>query len=385
MDGGREREDSTKKIIKSPRGPIDLRLVVQPRGENFAADRRGYIGGTDLAPILGISEKKTRFAVWASKVGEVTDDPSLEEESSAGTFLEPFVLRRFGERNRVRVVPTPTMTYRLRSAPFLAANPDGFVYRDTTLAPPFGLVDAKTRSPFVRGAWGAPGTADVPPDELCQVQWYMEILDLPVAYLAVLFDRALTSFVIPRDRELGALMVEEATAFWNDHVLANVAPRFEGPAANDYLRRKYPKVTDPMKDAGPEDDILVARRALLKRHIDVLKDRLVTVEAMLKDRIGGAPALLGQGYIARWGEVKSKTGVDWRAVVNELRSFPVLEDEQASMAVRAAIDAAIARYTKAGDPTRALKVYFKGPRALPAVEIEPIEVAALPAAKEEED
>ena len=372
------------KTIKPAKG--DAAIVRIPRSADLAASRQSYIGGTDLAPILGISDRRTRFAVWASKVRADVHEPSdTEEEAAAGTFYEPFILRRFGERFRVRVQPTP-FTYLRRGSPFLGANPDGLVLsKKGPYAKLIGGVDAKTRSPFMRGLWGDAGTADVPTDELCQAQWYMEILDLPVWYLAVFFDRVLVVFVIPRDRELGALMVEEATAFWTDFVVPRKEPPFEGAAAADYLRRKFPHVTEPMKDATPDDDVLVARRILLKQHIAVLESRLDVVEGALKSRIAASSGLAGHGYIARWGERKAKTTVDWHAVVTELRSFPATADEETAAAVRAAIDAAIARYTKIGESSRALRVHFKGPRRLPEIELEPVTRAALPAVAEPEE
>ena len=355
-------------------------FVTEPRAGDLTTGRRGYLGGTDLAAILGVSERKTRFRVWAEKRDALGPETDFGEEAEAGIFLEPLILKRFARQFQLMLDATPH-TYRLRDADFIGANPDALVLDAADLSA-VAIVEAKTRGPFQRGLWGAPGSSDVPADELCQVQLYMHVLDLPVAYLPVLFDRRMEVFVVWRDRELGALMVEEATAFWNDYVVTGVAPPFEGPAAADYLRRKFPRVTDPMKDAEPEDDILVARRLLIRQHMAVLKTRLDAVEGALKARIGGAPAIVGTGYEARWGEVKARTTVDWHSVVTELRSFPLLADEEAARTVRAAIDASIDRHRRVGEPTRALKVYFKGPRTLPSVTLEPIN--ALPAAPTEE-
>jgi predicted phage-related endonuclease len=354
-------------------------LVMQERPKHFGAERGTYLGGTDIAPILGVSERTTRFAVWAKKIhADLPEDDTNAEERDAGTFYEPYILRRFAQRFDVTVMPSTT-TYLRAGALFLGANPDGLVYRGggakefTVL----GGVDAKTRSPFLRGAWGEAGTADVPPDEMCQAQWYMEILDLPVWYLAVFFDRQLTVFVVPRDRTLGALMVEEATAFWNDYILPKREPPFEGAAAADYLRQKYPRVTKPLRPAEPEDDILVARKELLERHIAALEARLQTVDGSLKNRIAEAEGVRGNGYTALWNERVGRTTVEWKAVVGELRSFPIVADEENAAAIRKQIDASIDRFRHVGEPSRALKVTFKGPRLLPAVELD--SVATIPA------
>jgi putative phage-type endonuclease len=360
----------------------EKRLVAKPRPgpANFTAARRSYLGGTDMAPILGVSERRTRFSVWAEKLGRVADE-EMGEEAEAGVYMEPLVLRRFATRFRL-ALDTEPRTYTLTDAPFIAANPDGLVLDKG--GHPTAVVDAKTRSPFQRGAWGEAGTSDVPADEMCQVQLYLHVLDLPVAYLAVFFDRALTVFVVPRDRALGTLMVEEAAAFWNDYILTKREPPFEGAAAADYLRWKYPRVKKDLRPAEAPDDLLVARRDLIKRHLVSLKSNLDAVEGSLKARIGVAAGIAGDGYTARWYETGARNGVEWKAVVAELRSFPVVADEETATAIRQQIDTAIARHTTKGEPSRTLKVTFKGPRSLPAVELEPTTPAALPAATEGE-
>ena len=371
------------RIVKTLSGTA---LVVAARTVDFGASRSSYIGGTDIAPIIGVSERLTRFAVWARKIhADLPEDKTNAEERDAGTFYEPYILRRFGQRfTNIRVHPT-ALTYRRRDAMFLGANPDGIITGPKSSVA-IGGVDAKTRSPFMRSAWGDEGTANVPADELCQCQWYMEILDLPVWYLAVFFDRQLVVFVVPRDRDLGALMVEEATAFWHEYILPKKEPPFEGAAAKDYLRRKFPRVLADMREAVREDDALVMRREVLKRQIAALQTNLEAVEGDLKNRIGTAEGVRGTGYTARWYEIGARNGVDWKAVVAELRSFPVVADEETASAIREQIDIAIARYMTKSEPTRALKVTLKkGPHALPLVDLEalPATPAALPAAPTE--
>lgn len=327
------------------------------------------IGGTDLAAILGVGERRTRFEVWLAKTGTVVSDNQMfAEEAEAGLFLEPLILRRFARRFSLRVDPSPA-TYRLRDRPFLGVNPDGFVYRTESIEP-FGLIDAKTRSPYRRSAWGEAGSADAPPDEMCQMQWSMEILDLTIAYLAVFFDRRMEVFVLPRDRELGALMIEEATAFWKDYVLTRREPPFEGAAAAAYLRKKYPSALLPLRPATDNEWLLAEKREALKHYIEQRQLQLSAIEGEIKDRIGDAAGFVGDGFKATWGERIGRTTVDWKAVVAELRSFPVVADEAIATAIREQIDTAINRNSTVGEPTRALKISFdKGLRLLPTVEL----------------
>ena len=341
-----------------------VRLIVEPRDETRLAEvRRSMIGGTDIAPILGVSTKKTRFAVWLQKTGQAAHEES-GEEALAGQYLEPFVLEQFGKRLGVHVSPSP-FTYRLADAPFLGANPDGLVH-DPATAKIMGGVDAKTRSPYVRHSWGDSGSSDVPADEFLQAIWYCEVMDLDVWWDAVLFDRALSIYVIPRDRELGALAVQEATAFWNDYVATGREPAFEGAAAADYLSRRFPRAGTDILEAGPEDEKFVAMHAALRAQRDAVEEKLSAVDNALKARIGAAAGLRGERFNVSWSNRSGTEKTDWRAVVNELRSFPMDPDEAVARRVREAIDTAISSHTASAVPARVFRVTVKGPLALPA-------------------
>ncbi len=351
-----------------PRRALALpRLTIRKRPDDLVTARRAYLGGTDIAGILGVSPHRTRFEVWASKLGLTADD--MSEEAEAGIYMEPYVLRRFATRYNLKLDTAPR-TYRLRERPYLAVNPDAIVI------PNRALVDAKTRSPFKRHEWGESGSGNVPPDELCQMQWGMELLDLPVAYLAVLFDRRLEVFVLDRDRELGQMMLAEATIFWNRFVIPRREPPFEGPAAADYLRRKHPMALHPHRPADDTETALVEAREILARRIDGAQRQLEAVEGELKNRIGDHAGLLGRGFRATWFEREGALRPDWKAIVTELRSWPITENEETARQFRAAIDAAIDRHTVKGSPTRTLRITFSGPRALPSEDVKL--AAALP-------
>ena len=61
-----------------------------------AEERRNYIGGSDIAAILGMSRWKTPLKLWLEKTGEVEpDDLSENEAVQLGIELEDFVAQKF--------------------------------------------------------------------------------------------------------------------------------------------------------------------------------------------------------------------------------------------------------------------------------------------------
>ena len=60
--------------------------------------RKGSIGGSDAAAIVGLNPYKSAYALWAEKSGKVEpEDISMKEAVRLGHELEPYVAKRFTE------------------------------------------------------------------------------------------------------------------------------------------------------------------------------------------------------------------------------------------------------------------------------------------------
>ena len=67
---------------------------------NFTQEERMmYIGGSDIAAIMGQSRWKTPYRLWAEKTGKIeVPDLSTNESVEMGTRLEQFVADLFSEK-----------------------------------------------------------------------------------------------------------------------------------------------------------------------------------------------------------------------------------------------------------------------------------------------
>lgn len=171
----------------------------------WLAQRRTGIGGSDAAAVLGMSKWKTPLSVWLDKTGH--DTTTTESEPMRwGTLLEPVVRQEYAERsgNEVR---QPEAILRHPAHPFMLANIDGVTSSGR-------LVEIKT-SRTAEG-WGIPGTDEVPEDYLIQVQHYMAVTALPVADIAVLIGGSdFRIYTVPADAELQGMMIDAEARFWS--------------------------------------------------------------------------------------------------------------------------------------------------------------------------
>src|SRR5512146_1989369 len=67
-------------------------------------ERKGYIGGSDIAAVMGLSRWSTPLKVWAIKTGKIIPkDISTLEHVEIGTELEEYVAQKFSKKTGFKV------------------------------------------------------------------------------------------------------------------------------------------------------------------------------------------------------------------------------------------------------------------------------------------
>jgi putative phage-type endonuclease len=184
------------------------------------AGRRSGIGGSDAAGILGKSARKTPLSVYDSKVHDFADEQS--EFADLGNELEP-VIRRLAAKKLGLAIEEPTETLRHPEHDWMLANLDG-VTSDG------GVFEAKAVFDWVKAKELGPEGSDwVLPEHFIQVQHYMEVAGLPHAHVAYFVNGKIQTYRVAREREIGAVLVQEEGRFWREHVLARVPPDETNP------------------------------------------------------------------------------------------------------------------------------------------------------------
>lgn len=146
-------------------------------------ERRGFIGGSDAASILGVSPWRSAFRCWCEKRGEVEPaDLSGEFYVYWGNVLEDVVAQEFARRSGLRIKKEPRLL-RARKHPFIGGHIDRRILVERT------FLECKTSNAWDYSHWGHPdaGREGIPLHYLAQCDHYMMVLNsADHCYLAAL-------------------------------------------------------------------------------------------------------------------------------------------------------------------------------------------------------
>lgn len=274
--------------------------------ENWLAARRGGIGGSDAAAVLGLSPWRSPLSVYLDKIGAAQDDKETIA-MELGKELEPFLRRKFvawmkkEEGHDIEVREEFAMLQH-PDYPWMLGNIDGkFVHPGKGLC---GL-ELKTANEFSRTDWEADGLPDA---YYVQVQHYMAVTGLDTFYVGYLIgNRKFGAKEIPRNHEFIDVMTERLRIFWEDNVLKLVPPAPVGMASDfDALKALYPaEAQGKTVELHEYQDIYDEYKALAVE-IKELEARQDAIKQVLQAAMGDAETALIGKKKATWKLVERK-------------------------------------------------------------------------------
>lgn len=292
--------------------------------------RANGLGASEIAAVVGISPYGDAWQVYATKKGLIRREQT--EEMFWGKQLEPVIARVFATRMGVEIEwCDQRIAHSLR--PWQFASPDAFVLgsnRERT-----GILECKTASLHNAGEWDRErDDADGVPDYyVVQVQWQMSVCGLTHAYVAVLIaGNDFRIYRIDHDPVLEEILVEDGEAFFRKHLMAGEPPPIGGSElAREYLKRRYPREREKLREATPDEVSLLNEYATLRDMLDGFDGRRDEMENELKIRIGEAEGLTwGENRKLTWKKVKDHDQTDWEKVARKaLQTVP--KEEQAAL------------------------------------------------------
>lgn len=186
--------------------------------EEWLSWRRGGIGGSDAAVIVGLNPYRSRLELYADKLGLMPE----REDSEAmriGRDLEAYVAQRWAEATGKKYRRANFM-YCHDRYDFIRANVDREVIGENA-----GL-ECKTTSVFNKSDFE---NGETPLTYYCQCQHYMAVMGYERMYLAVLaLGKAFYHFVIERDENEINTLLENEVEFWKQHVENKIPPEPDG-------------------------------------------------------------------------------------------------------------------------------------------------------------
>lgn len=290
--------------------------------EAWLAERRTGIGGSDVAPILGLSPWQSPVDVFLDKRGEIADQPE-NDAMKWGILLEPVVRQEYSNQTG-RAVMMPGAMLRHPKHSFMLANLDGYTEGNR-------IFEAKTARSGE--GWGEPGSDEVPQHYLFQVQHYMAVTGYPVADLAVLIGGSdFRIYTIDADAELHEMLIEAEAAFWR-RVVDNEPP--EIVTYDDAIAMWGRRSIEKKVVATAEVEQSVNRLREIKSAIDLLKQQEEAEKLVVMTALEEADTLV---------DLKGDPLVTWKA------GKPV--ERVDTKALRAAYPDICSQFTTEAEPTR---------------------------------
>lgn len=265
-------------------------------------NRHEYIGGSDIAAIMGLSRWKTPLKLWLEKT-QKTPAPDLSDNEAVelGTELEDFVAKKFSRLTGKAVRRSPKM-YQHPQYPYMRAHVDRLITGSDE------LLECKTCSAFKLQEWEGD---EIPQEYILQVIWYLGITGRKRAWIACLIGGQKFKYKsVEFDPELFELMVDAAKNFWNC-VLTDTPPMIVSDD-NDTMKNLYPTANDNIVDltSAPEAEETINRNIKkleeLKKTISSLSLEREEVEAKLKDVISENGGLSTSKWKVTWKNQSTK-------------------------------------------------------------------------------
>lgn len=264
-------------------------------------DRRSYIGGPGAATIAGVNKWQTPLELYLYLTGRDGGITEVNSAMRAGLLLEPAVLAYAAEELGQRILPGPFV--RLPDAP-LGGHLDGVVDGQPE------IIEAKTARS--RDGFGEPGTDEIPPQYLAQIQHYFGLMPgARVCWVPVLFANGGFQFEmyrVERDEAIVRELQRRCVEWWHDHVERDLPP---APRNGSDAAKLFPRET--LERAEADDATVEAWHELvgLRRAAKDLDERREALEARLKLALGPA-AVLGYGdqVLATWKTAKPAARFD---------------------------------------------------------------------------
>lgn len=237
--------------------------------------RRGGIGGSEAAAIVGVDPWSTAFELFHDKKGRV-EPKEQTRQMEWGHRLEDSVRRWFADETGLPVVKRDVM-YQHPDHPWMLANMDGEVGDDA-------ILECKNTDARHEEDW-----ADGPPlHYTLQTNHYLAVSGRRRAYIAVLIGgNDPRYFVLDRDEELIGMLIAAEERFWYEHVLADVEPPVTARLSDaELLGGLYDPQAGSEILLPPNARQLLVHRAACKTEIAELEEQILACENQVKAMLG---------------------------------------------------------------------------------------------------
>lgn len=253
----------------------------EPGSPEWYAARRGRLGGSEIAAVLGLSPWQSRFSLWHLKAGNVAPEPD-NREMEWGRDLEALLAARFARQHHMDGWKLRRCALHVNLVrPYQVAQPDRVILLGGRR---YAALEIKTAR--YADEWGPEGSDDIPVYYRCQAMWQMDCFGFARCHFAVLITGTdYREYLVDYDPDEAQLMRQAAVEFL-DSIEAGTPPSIDEHAATyRAVRELHPDIDDVEIEVS--DDLAGwYRDALYEAHAAEAAKRLAT--SRLLDVMGRA-------------------------------------------------------------------------------------------------
>jgi putative phage-type endonuclease len=253
--------------------------------------RRKFIGGSDIAAVVGLSPWKTRTQLWADKITPAVDSGKKpKKQLSRGHRWEGVVAEMLVEKLSEDGHDVEVLTYNHRhidvDLPHFACEIDFVISLNGRVT----NVELKTVHPFAKNQWGA-HEDDVPVHYQAQLQWGMGITGVKQGIIAPLFGAdEIQAYLYDFEEDTCLELRKAADTFWREHVLTGIPPE---PEELVDLKLLFPSESEgSIIQASEEIREALLRMRFVEREIDARNAEWDHLEFLVKRFMGDNEKLL---------------------------------------------------------------------------------------------
>lgn len=287
--------------------------IIRPENTDFWLEmRKGGIGSSEIASVLGLNPWTSPYQLWLRKTGQT---PPQDENFAmkAGHYLEDAVANFYQDETGRKIIKRSAIDWIAIDSekPFLRVSPDRTYWLEGKHSNNNkGIVELKTTQMAV-------DADDLPKHWFCQLQYQLGVMGLTEGSLAWLTAGRKFGYVdVKFNQKLYDYMVEKATEFWKVNVQQKIEPKVT--TVDDVLIKHAMHTEGKFVEASNDLINAYMRIKEAKKEAADTLDSVKELEEQIKLAIGDAEGMTWQGdVIATWKAPKPRMEIDTKAMIAE--------------------------------------------------------------------
>lgn len=252
--------------------------------------RKQGLTGTDAGAVTGMNPYVSAFQIYQDKISDQIEERD-NESMRQGRDLEEYVARRFMEETGKKVRHANAI-FQSEENPFMLADFDRLVIGEKA-----GL-ECKTVNAYSADKWR---DGEIPLHYQMQVQHYLAVSGFERWYIAALiFGKEFIVHEIVRDEDIIRNLIVIEKHFWEQNVLARVAPEPDGSEGySDMLGKTYSANKDKaIQLLGMQEEL--KRRDEIEELLEKLNKEKSIIEQSIKVQMKDAVYAESGNYCISW-------------------------------------------------------------------------------------